>query len=107
MGNIEKSDGVTFYYRTLPDGNEEPCGERLDLQQAPSHVIAEKIQTPRDISLTLIFSENPPFSYTPEDLGESPNREIVLRDIAQAAPAWCKSIIIMEKGSKKASHRPK
>ena len=103
---IEKPKGVTFYYRTLPDGNEMKCGARLDLNQIPSERIAEMIQSHKDISLTLIFDGKLPFSYTPEDLGQSPRREKMLMEIAKVAPTWCNTIIIMEKGSKDISRRP-
>ena len=99
MADIEKIEGLNFYYRTLQDGSEEPCGARIDLSRISRDVLPKIVQTPQEISLTLIFDGKPAFSYSPEDLGQSPNKEKVLREVAEVAPVWCNAIIILEKGS--------
>lgn len=108
MEIFERSNGVTPYYRTLPNGGETPCGVRLDINQTPSDIVGEMIRALKGkISLTLIFDKESPFSYTPEDLGKSPHREKILNEIAEAARAWCNAIIIMKKGPGNISRRPK
>lgn len=102
MANKEAS-GFSFYFRTLPNGDEEPCGVRLNLAKVQPKTVLEAImgQVNKCINVALILNgDQPPLEYLDEDLGISTGeREKMLQGVAVMAGQWATTLIIMRKGN--------
>lgn len=109
MANKEAS-GFSLYYRTLPDGTEEPCGIRLNLAETQPETVSEAVIGQRDkcVNVALILNgDQPPLEYSNEDLGRTPNtRREVLNGVAQMANQWGKILIIMGKDTARNENDP-
>lgn len=112
MASAENPTGLSYYFRTLPDGSEQSCGIRIELEQAPPKEVYRIItsQNTGPVQIALVFNgDQPPVEYSHEDLGDSPKeRQQVLEGVAKMATQWGNTVIIMKGTPKRnASNRPR